>query len=46
MEKGREVQRGLPTSSRKEHAMMFAFVLALVGVVALRSLEYVAAHSH
>jgi uncharacterized membrane protein len=33
-------------SSRKEHVMMFAFVLALVGVVVLGSLQIVAAHAH
>jgi hypothetical protein len=32
--------------SRKEPAMMFAFVLAVVGVVVLGSFEYVAAHVH
>jgi hypothetical protein len=46
MESGREEQQGPPTRSRKEHAMMFAFALALVGVVVLKSLEVVAAHTH
>jgi uncharacterized membrane protein len=32
-------------SSRKEHVMMFAFVLALVGVVVLASFEHLGARS-
>jgi hypothetical protein len=46
MESGREERSGPPTRSRKEHAMMFAFALAIVGAVVLKSLDYVAAHSH
>ena len=46
MERGREEQQGPRTSSRKEHVMMFAFALALVGVVVLGSLELVAVHAH
>jgi hypothetical protein len=38
--------KGLETSSRKEHAMMFAFALALVGLVVLGSLNLAAVHSH
>jgi hypothetical protein len=33
---------GPRTSSRKEHAMMFAFALAIVGAVVFGSLELVA----
>jgi hypothetical protein len=42
MKKGREEQRGPPKRSRKEHVMMFAFVLAIVGFVALTSLDLAA----
>jgi hypothetical protein len=41
---GERSSRGLRTSSRKEHVMMFAFALALVGVVVLGSLNLAAAH--
>jgi hypothetical protein len=34
------------TRSRKEHVMMFAFALALVGIVVLGTLEIAAAHAH
>jgi hypothetical protein len=47
MERGREEQQGPRTSSRKEHAMMFAFALAIVGAAVLGSLELVAnVHEH
>jgi hypothetical protein len=42
---GERSSKGLQPSSRKEHVMMFAFALALVGVVVLGSLNFVAAHS-
>jgi predicted nucleic acid-binding Zn ribbon protein len=45
MERGREVQQGPRKRSRKEHVMMFAFALALVGVVVLGSLNVIAAHA-
>jgi hypothetical protein len=38
--------KGLETSRRKEHAMMFAFALALVGIAVLGSLNLIAAHGH
>jgi hypothetical protein len=38
--------KGLETSRRKEHAMMFAFALALVGVAVVGSLNLIAAHGH
>jgi hypothetical protein len=31
------------SSNREEHAMMFAFVLAVIGIVVLETLEHVAA---
>jgi hypothetical protein len=34
------------TRSRKEHVMMFAFALAIAGIVVLGSLEIYAAYSH
>ncbi len=47
MESGREVERSKAAhrsqSSRKEPVMMFAFVLAIVGIVVLKTLEHVAA---
>jgi hypothetical protein len=33
------------SENRKEHVMMFAFALALVGVVVLGSLNVIAAHA-
>ncbi len=47
MESGRELEtRSRPeTRSEKEHAMMFAFALALVGVVVLGSLNLAAARA-
>jgi len=46
MERGREKRSTRDPSSRKEHAMMFAFALALVGIVVIGSLEIAAAHAH
>jgi len=43
MQGRREEQPGPRTSTRKEHTMMFAFALAVVGVVVLGSLEIIAA---
>jgi hypothetical protein len=43
MKRRREVQAGPRKRSPKEHAMMFAFALAIVAVVVLGSLEIVAA---
>jgi hypothetical protein len=40
-----EQQRAPGSSRRKEHVMMFAFALALIGVVVLKSLEHAASHS-
>jgi hypothetical protein len=40
-----EEQQAPPTSSREEHAMMFAFALAIVGAVVIGSLEVIA-HVH
>jgi hypothetical protein len=37
-----EEQQAPPTSSREEHAMMFAFALAIVGAVVIGSLEVIA----
>jgi hypothetical protein len=47
MESGRELETRsrLETRSEKEHAMMFAFALALVGVVVLGSLNLAAARA-
>jgi hypothetical protein len=33
------------SSNREEHVMMFAFVLALIGIVVIETLEHVAAHA-
>jgi hypothetical protein len=43
MRGGERCRQGPRNSSPKEHAMMFAFALAIVGVVVLGSLEIVAA---
>jgi hypothetical protein len=41
-----EGQQGNEPAAGKEHAMLIAFALALVGAAVIGSLELVAAHSH
>ena len=38
-------QRKTRSSNEKEHAMMFAIALALIGIIVLKSLEHVAANA-
>jgi hypothetical protein len=42
MERRREVQGSLETAAQREHAMILAFALAIVGAVVLGSLELAA----
>jgi hypothetical protein len=44
MDPEREAEAGTPAAANaKEHVMMFAFVLALIGIAVLKTLEHVAA---
>jgi hypothetical protein len=45
MGSGSERSGRTPGSDRKEHVMMFAFALALIGIAVLETLEHVAARS-
>lgn len=40
---GKRAKRQDPGSDRKEHVMMFAFALALIGIAVLETLEHLAA---